>query len=653
MEIRIQDMPPVTWVDDPESMMSLVKHVRDTKECAQDTETTGLNRHSDHVLFWSLCPDEQSRYCLSREMLEIFDQELSQDPSISWYYTNQPFDFCMLHNSGVRPPVGPSYCTLSMDWLLDENRIGRHGLKETAGEYLGLYMSDFKEVFKGRKRTETLQDRLLRAMDEEFEKATSYAATDAWATFRVFKYLRRRLEQEVNFFGDSLWSHFVNVEMPFTRVLYNCCRRGIMVDVGYLGELGPKIEADMLRIRRQINKVAGKEINLNSTPQMRDFIFNTLKLKPVRHTKGGSSGVQHPSTDAYCLEKWASEGVEPIEWIVEYRDLAKKYGTYVQGMLKWVDRDFRIHPTMTQHVTVTGRLSSVDPNLQNIPRPGTDKFGIRSAFIPKEHHVLIVSDYEQLEMRLLAHLSEDANMIEVINKGWDIHTGTASLMFNYPYDDIISAIARGKAAKKDKSIKLTELEQAMIFSRQASKTIGFGLNYGEGIDKLAKTLGVSREKAAELKETYFKPYPNVKAYIEGTHNCIREEYRVPTIMGRWRRFPEMQTIGNTPYWQLRGNQKATLAQCERQSVNAEVQGSAADVAKMAMILCDQDPELQRLGCELLLQVHDELVFECPEETAREALPIVRHLMEHSLGYDLSVPLGVDIGIGLAWSEAKA
>lgn len=359
-----QYVPPVTWVDSPEDFMKFVRHVRDTGESALDTETTGLNRAKDYVLFWSACPDEQTRYCFSREMLRIWDAELSQDQDIKWYFTNQTFDFSMLANSGVRVPLGDSYCTLAMDWLYDENRQGRHGLKETAADYLKLDMNEFKETFK-RKKDESMQECLLRAMEEEFEKATSYASLDAWATFRVFKYLKNKLENLHSMDGTNLWDYFEEVEMPFTRVLHNCCRRGIMVDVGYLDELSPKIQHDIDDIQKKINKLAGRELNPNSTPQLRYLFFEKLGIKPIKMTSGGSSGNRQPSTDASCLNRWADDGVEAAELLLRHRELAKMKGTYVDGLRKWVDKDLRIHPTLTQHVTVTGRLSSVDPNLQH------------------------------------------------------------------------------------------------------------------------------------------------------------------------------------------------------------------------------------------------------------------------------------------------
>ena len=294
---------------------------------------------------------------------------------------------------------------------------------------------------------------------------------------------------------------------------------------------------------------------------------------------------------------------------------------------------------------------------QNLPRPGTDRFGIRSAFIPKAGHVFVVVDYEQLEMRLLAHFSQDPNMIDVINRGWDIHTGTAALMFGHKYDDIVAALNRKKLAAKDPNVTLTPVEKEMCFSRQSSKSIGFGLNYGEGPKKLAKTLGVSVNEAKALMAKYFEPYPLVQEFIESVHAFMLDHGVVETILGRPRRFHEMADIRkllkNTRRKYLPGTAKKNLARAERQSLNSCVQGSAADVAKMAMIKCEFDRRLQQLDAQMLLQIHDELIFEVPEENAKEAMRVVCEIMEHPFDEDLLVPLDVDGGIGAAWSEAKA
>lgn len=664
----IQFMPPPIWVDTPEAMAGVVAHIRRTKECALDTEDTGLNLWKDHVVVWSLCPDINTRYCLSREMLEIYEQELAHDPTITWYFTRMIYDFNMLANSGVTPPVGDCYDTLAMDWLYDENRQGTHGLKETATEYCEIPMKDLKEVTKVRKG-ETIPDAFMRLLIEDFDAAIDYASKDAWATFRVFKALRKKLRYQFNSQGQCLWDYFQEIEMPYTRTLYNMVRRGIKVNKPYLISLRPQMERGIARIVREITKVAGKEINLNSTPQLRWLLYEKLGLTPFKQTKGGKSGKRSPSTDADVLERFAEEGVEVCQLITDVRGLTKTLGTYVEGLQRHADPLDRIHPMLNQHVTVTGRLSSTEPNLQNIPTMENDAYHLREAFIPRKGYVFIVFDYAQLEFRILAHMANEPNLIEVMKKGWDAHTGTASIMFNFAYEDIIAAAKKKKkieAAKEKKesgkpltqedllfiSMVLTDLEKEMIFARKAAKAIGFGLLYGEGVKKLAHTVGVTIERARELIEMFFDPYPNIRNYIEMMHYKAHTEHHIETVMFRPRRFPAMVDVGHLGYRQMSGEMRGQIARMERQAVNSSIQGSAADIVRRAQILCEFDAHLQAMDVGMLLQVHDELIFEVPEENADEAFPIIKNHMEHPLPFELLVPLVAEGGIGHSWAAAK-
>ena len=466
---QLQDIPPVTWVDTPEAMMNFVRHVKDTKESSLDTETTGLSRWKDHVIIWSACPDLRTRYCFSRDMLRIYDAELSQDRNIRWYLTNETFDFCMLKNSGVRVPVGDAYDTLAMDWFYDENRFGSHGLKETAKDHCGLGMTSYKDTFVAAHAKESPQERLMRGLKEDFAGAIGYASYDAYATLRVYKKLRSFLRKQYSTGDMCLWDYFKEVEMPFTRVLYNMISRGIMVDVGHLQTLSPQLAHEEEEIHRKIIKIAGKEINTRSVQQMRWLLFDKLGLKPVKMTKGGESGKKAPSTDEEVLTHYADKGVEVCGLVLKLRKVGKIRGTYVDGLQKWVDPEGRIHPTLTQHITVTGRISSVDPNLMNIPQADGDEYHLRRAFIARPGYKLLVRDYSQIEMRLLAHMANERNMIDVINRGWDIHVGTASLMFGHAYEAIKAAVKKKKSGET-----LSDEEMEMVFARQASKTIGFG-----------------------------------------------------------------------------------------------------------------------------------------------------------------------------------
>lgn len=888
----LQYVPPVTYVDTGEKMMRFVRHVRDTKECAQDTETTGLDRARDRVVLWSACPDEKSIYVFTEPMLKIWAKELAKDPNITWYYTNQTFDFCMIDNSGYPVPVGDSYCTLAMDWLHNENE--GHGLKETAWRYLGFSMPSFKDTFPGRKRSEPMYERLLRGLKEDFNNAVAYAGCDAWATFRVFKYLKKALEDESGTNGVSYWDYFREVEMPYTRVLFEMIRRGIMIDLGHLLDIRPNIEKRLNNLQKGINKLAGKQINPRSPIQLVELLFGQLGHEPIYYTSGGDSGNRQPSTDEGVLKTLAGRGCPVSKMLLEHRTLTKFLGTYVDGLEKWADEELRIHPTLTQHVTVTGRASSTDPNLQNIPRPDNDEFGIRGAFIPKPGYIFVVADYCvapetriltadlrwvnaidlavgnlligfdeqisrstayraskvtgkkvlvkpcykitmsngvvltsshdhmwvgkrqrharnwirtdelmvgdqiahfcepwsehtgrgagylagildgegwvaksgrvgfvqkpspclveaeellrsvpvrwarrkrrkdkaisiefygtkggltalgilrpprllrlakylwegrrtwssqseqfyvdkveyvgqqtvvalqtssrtfiaegflshncQLEARIMAHFSGDRNMQRVIKEGKDLWSGTAALMFGVPYEDIMAAVKRKKKAAEDPSITLTPTEKEYCFNRQAAKVIGLALNYGEGPAALAEQLGVSIERAKELIEKYFEPYPSVRDHINHIHNQACSTGLVETVLFRPRRFPELRSLGGYSWRDLSRNERIAVSRGKRQSVNSEIQGSAADLAKKAMLKCEYDPDLKNLGVEMLLQIHDELIFEVPVENVEEAMPRIRENMEHPLDFDLDVPTQVDMGKGYSWSSAKA
>lgn len=291
----------------------------------------------------------------------------------------------------------------------------------------------------------------------------------------------------------------------------------------------------------------------------------------------------------------------------------------------------------------TGRLSSSDPNLQNIPNPDMDKFKIRRAFTHEPGNILIVADYEQLEMRLLAAAAMEKDMIDIFLKGWDIHMGNASLVFGLPYEDIAAAKKIDKKVKEGSlpESEMTEYVHKCLDARQAAKAIGFGLNYGMGAKRLAATINRSEKEAEALIEQYMARYPTVRKFFEdATQTVVKYGYAF-TLLGRRRFLPGIMS-----------NRVADRSRAQRQASNMPIQGTAADVAKMAMIRCDEAGLFDQFGWHMLSQVHDELVFEGPEETAEEVKPIIKEMMEHSLPSDLAVPLTISIGKGHTWMDAK-
>lgn len=674
-------LPVPEWIDDPERMEQVCREVRDIGMAGLDTETTGKDDWmKDFVLFWSLSTGKGNRYCLSKRMLDIFDQELAGDPDIMWAMTNANFDRCMLVNSGVRELAGPVHCTLVMDWMHNENRTGRHGLKQTSLDHLGLNMNEFKKVFKKRKG-ETYQDTLLRMMKEEPDKAIDYASMDAWASLELWKFLQQKLEDEPAVTGVTMWDLYKQVEVPYSEVLFHNIRNGVMLDQGWLRHIRVPLTEKIDECLFKFNKLAGMEVNLNSPKQLVDLFINKLGKKPIKWTSGGKSSNKQPSVDESVLKQWAEEGDEHATLLMEHRSLAKVRGTYVDGMLNRVGADGRIHPIINQHIAVTGRLSSSDPNLQNIPRPDDDIWGLRGAFMPGTGMTLVAVDYRQLEMRLLAHMSGDENMRSVIKKGWDIHAGTASLMYEKPYEEIQEAKFLKGWLEHDKvpRERIPEWIFELTGFRQDAKAVGFGINYGEGIPALAQKLGISKKEAAARKEKYFEPYPGVKEFIEYTHAACRDTLEVHTILGRKRRLLEADADWKEGFYSRKYKKYIPerpgplAARALRQAVNAIIQGSAADVARLAQILCEpkvlhkmglqnrRSEAMERIGIKQLLQVHDEIVFEVPTDSLKEGIEVLSRSMEKPFQYvpeilgidfrELSIPLDVDAGYGEAWSEA--
>jgi len=610
-----------------------------------DTETTGKNIAFDSVVLWSLA-DEEKRYCLTRYVLPFF-RPLLEDPERIWIGTNTRFDGHMLANSGI-DLRGDLWDTLTMDWLLDEERrANRHGLKETCEDHLGMNMLPFNEVFpKQRKKRgqpeDTTIDRIYRVLVNDPDAAADYASGDAWGSRALVfgaegwdGYIPALDEIEIASNYTS-WNWYLEREVPFARTLFNMEHRGMLIWPGYLRTLEAPMVEDMDRLQADFAQEVGHAIKLSSPDQVADFFINHLDAPIVKMTSGGKSGNKKPSTDKDVIAEWAASDDEHIRFWVqklkEFRGVSKIYGTYVKGLLNAHDENFRIHTSFGR--PVTGRLSSREPNLQNIPNPAKDKFGIRQAFIAPPGRKLIVGDYAQLEMRILAHYSGDQKMINAILDGLDMHSFTASMMLGVAYEEII-------AAKKKNKEDLTEHDKELLLCRTIAKTIGFGIVYGEQAKGLSGQLGIPVREAEQKRRAYLGTYPGVNRWMDETiEECRRVKY-VRTLMGRYRRLP---AIAYRDYGLRSG--------AERQAVNSRIQGSAADIAMEAMLMCEFDGRLKQLDCDMILQVHDELVFEVPEENADEALPIIQSNMENVFEEPLSVPLPVDLHIVDDWGEAK-
>jgi DNA polymerase-1 len=374
--------------------------------------------------------------------------------------------------------------------------------------------------------------------------------------------------------------------------------------------LSEELGGDLRRLEQEITRVAGMEVNLNSPRQLATVLFDKLQLPIVKKTKTG------PSTDADVLEQLAAMGYELPRLILEYRELQKLKNTYVDTLPERINaKTGRIHTSYNQAGAATGRLSSAEPNLQNIPIRTPRGEAIRAGFIPREGWVFLVADYSQIELRIMAHLSEDPAFIEAFRQGGDIHRQTAALIFNVPVEQVTGEM------------------------RARAKTINFATIYGQGAFALSRQLGISLEDAREFIARYFERFSGVRAFLDRQIELARRQGYVETLFKRRRYIPE-----------LKERNFSIRAYGERNAQNSPLQGSAADLIKLAMVRIHQAIRAQGLAGRMLLQVHDELVFEAPPEEVEAMSQLVRHHMENVVA--LQVPLVVDIGVGPNWLEAK-
>jgi DNA polymerase-1 len=478
-------------------------------------------------------------------------------------------------------------------YLLDPE--GRHDLPTLCGEMLGHVLIPEEDVLGSGKHRLTYQE-----LDSP--AALEPVAEKADVTIRL------REEMEPKLRDQELLSIWTDLESPLVSVLARMEEIGIALDVPFLSALSGQFESRLARLTSEIHRLAGVEFNIASPTQLGEVLFDTLKLPKRKRTKTGYS------TDHEVLEALAERHPVP-KLVLEHRALSKLKGTYVDALPLLVDPvDGRIHATFHQAVAATGRLSSSDPNIQNIPIRNEEGREIRKAFIAPPGRVLISADYSQVELRILAHLSRDPGLAEGFKAGHDVHTSTAARLFGVPP------------------------EQVGIELRSRAKAINFGVIYGMGPQRISREMGVSMTEARSFIEDYFAKMPGVRTYLEENLAFARKHGYVRTILGRRRILRGI----NSPDPPVR-------AQAERVCANTPIQGSAADVIKRAMLEVDRELAASGTGAHLLLQVHDELVVEAPASKADEVVALVRRCMEEAL--ELSVPLHVEAGVGATWEEA--
>lgn len=646
----------------------LVREVTDCREVAIDTETTGLVTWKDRPLFWSLAWGNR-RVCMPADTLPAFRTAFA-DRYKRWIGANLKYDCHILANVGIELR-GHLIDTQVMHALLYEEQP--HGLEHMGKTVLGMswkgLIDDWKA--KGGAKKMSVGDYLLHVFETTPQHLIEYAATDAYVTLKVYEKLKAELEAAKTYtlypkLYGTLWDLFIKTEAPFTRVLWTCERNGLKIDTEYLkAKQGPALE-ELDRTAREINRLAGVMLNPKSSQQLADYFFNKLGLQPTKFTKGGKSGRTTASVDASFLEYYA-DTVPMAKLLLRHRDLEKILGTYIKGVLDRVDPNGYLHTRFNQDVARTGRLSSSDPNMQNWPVPERDEFHLRGAVICEPDEVMMVGDYEALEMRLLACAAGEQDMIKIFLNGWDIHMGNASLMYELPYEDLVLAKKVDKDVKKelDEIAKATlgplEREAAIagahakmtayivkcLTARSDAKTIGFGLNYGMKAGKLSGRLGCTKIEAQAKIDKYMATYPAVTHFYDQAIEKARQTGYSFTLLGRRRFLPEIVSQNEMERWQA-----------ERQAVNTVIQGTAADAAKMAMVNIFESGIIQDFGVKMRSQVHDELINTCHKDMVgdlkndRKAMWEIKELMEHPFPTDLDVPLGVSIGKGLSWLNAK-
>lgn len=573
-----------------------------------DTETTGTDERTAELVglafswkahegHYVALPEDRAEM---QRILGIFKPVLENE-SIGKVAQNAKYDLRVLENHGVRVK-GPLFDTMVAHFLLKPDQQ-KHGMDYLSETYLGYRPVSITSLIgeKGRGKVQ----KSMRDVDVEVVK--EYAAEDADITWQLAETFDPLLK------SDEVERLFHEVEMPLVQVLADMESEGIRIDIPALAQFSDELGADLLRLQEEIHAACGVPFNIDSPKQLGDVLFETLKLGDGKVKKTAKTG-QYQTSEDVLQELSNTHPVIPL--ILDYRSLRKLKGTYVDTLPEAADPvTHRVHTSYLQTVAATGRLASNDPNLQNIPIRTEKGREIRKAFVARDaDHLLLSADYSQIELRIIAHMSGDHNMQEAFRHGLDIHAATAAKVFNVD----IAAVTR---------------EQ-----RSRAKAVNFGIAYGQGAFGLSQNLGIPRAEAKQIIDDYFAQFPGVRNYMDEMIGFCRTHGYIKTLMGRRRYLPDITSANNT-----------VRAQAERIAINAPMQGSAADIIKVAMVDIHRDLQRSGLRSKLLLQVHDELVFDAHVSEVEELKGLVRDRMQGAM--DLAVPLVVDMGVGKNWLEA--
>lgn len=575
---------------------------------AVDTETTSVNPVDANLVGISVSHKEGAGYYFASSNTSLFEETsieysreelieavrpVFENAKIKKVGQNIKYDIIILKNAGITIQ-GVYFDTMVASYVLDPSGH-RHNMDDLARLFLGYTTIKFSDIV-GKGKSE------IPITEVALDTLCAYAVEDTDITLRLYHAFSKQLEKE-----EKLKSLFYSIEMPLVHVLAEVEMNGVMVDAAHFARLSKQNEHDLKEVEEKIYTLAGRRFNINSTRELASILFETLGLKPVKKTKTGYS------TDISVLESLRNEH-EIIPALISYRTLAKLKNTYIDILPTLIlPHTGRIHTSYNQTVAATGRLSSTDPNLQNIPV--RDEFGkhIRQGFVAPEGYFMLSADYSQIELRLAAHISSDDNMKKAFQEGVDIHRLTASNVYHVPIEEVTAEM------------------------RRQAKIVNFSIIYGVTPFGLSRQSDISVSEAREFIDRYFETYPGFKNYITETIEFCREHGYVETLLGRRRYLPE---IHSSTSFRREG--------AERIAINTPIQGTSADLIKIAMNNIQSYIEKEKLKSRLIMQVHDELVFEIKNE--EEAfIPEIIEMMKHAI--DLDVPLELDAGRGANWEEA--
>jgi len=596
-----------TLVDTPEALTELRHHLEKVEMIALDTETTGTDAMQAKLVGISLAIEPDHGYYIpvghqqgQQLSVDAVVKSLTgplTDPKIGKAGHNLKYDYMILKRAGLK--VSPlTFDTMIAEWLINPSSRNL-GLKNLAWVRLGFEMTHIEELI-GKGRGQITMDQV------SISEAAGYAAADAAICLRLIPLLDKDLQKQ------KAKSLFQTMEMPLIPILARMEEFGVKLDGGFFENFSIELETRLGEIETRIHDIVGYAFNLNSTQQLSEALFDKLALEPPDRTRKTASG--HYSTAAAVLEGMRGQhGV--VKWVLEYRELEKLRSTYVDSLPLQVNPETgRVHTSFNQTGTVTGRIASTDPNLQNIPTRTEMGRRVRKGFIARKGWQLLAVDYSQIELRIVAHMSKDKAMLAAFSAGQDIHATTAAAV-----EDI-------------------ELSAVTPDMRRHAKAINFGLIYGMSAYGLTNATDLTLAEAENFITTYFEKFPGVKGFLDGVRKQAAEQGYVETLLGRRRYFPNL----------VRGASYNIRQREEREAINAPIQGTAADIIKIAMLQLPKELQKTSLKAQMLLQVHDELMFEVREDELEETTKLVRHVMENA--YQLAIPLSTEAKAGKSWGD---